>query len=226
MNMRFIKLTDQTDAEEFLYKELESAIESHNHITWLVPGGSNIKLSANVFNRLGEDDLAKLTVMLTDERFGEPGHPDSNDYQLAQAGVDFSKVEHFPVLVSPTESLEETIANYSSQVKVAFEKSDYIFGQFGMGADGHTAGLLPHSPATQADGLVAGYKAADFTRVSLTFHAVSKISEALVFVFGENKQQAVLNLRDKELSLEQEPAQIFKQLPEAYIINDMIGDEL
>jgi hypothetical protein len=55
---------------------------------------------------------------------------------------------------------------------------------------------------------------------------MSKISEALVFVFGENKQQAVLNLRDKELSLEQEPAQIFKQLPEAYIINDMIGDEL
>ncbi len=224
--MNFVKLKDYKKAEDFLFNEIRSALKEYQKIIWLVPGGSNIKLAAKVFSRLNEKELSQLLLVLTDERYGKPGHYESNDFQLEQAGIDFSKVTHYPVLNYDL-SLEDTTKKYAEVLEYVFSQADYIIGQFGIGPDGHTAGILPGSEATTInDKLAIGYKSNEFTRITMTFSAIKRVNKALVFVFGENKLEALKNLKDKVLPLGIEPAQIFKQLKDAYIINDMIGDKL
>jgi len=225
--MHFIKLKSQKEAEVYLLQELKAAVQHYSNVTWLVSGGSNISLAINAFKQLDDDMLSSLTIALVDERYGTASHVDSNFYQLKSAGLDLSRVNNLPVLTDKGGSLEETTAEYANALQKLFNSSDHIIGQFGIGPDGHTAGVLPYSPATQATKkLVVGYEADDFSRITITLDAIRIVSKALVFAFGENKREAILNLRDKELSLNEEPAQIFKQLDKAYIINDMIGDKL
>lgn len=225
--MHFIKLPSQEEARQLLFNEISNAVKQYGNVAWFNSGGRNVELAASVFNMLSSDDLARLTLMLVDERLGEPGHADSNYYQLAKAGIDFSRVKNYPVLEGVGTSLEDVAAKYSIVVKQVLEQSDYSIGLLGIGEDGHTAGILPHSPATAVNGdLVVGYKGADFSRITLSFEALRQLSKVLVFAFGESKRPAILNLSNKELSLDEAPAQIFRQLPNAYIINNMIGDKL
>jgi len=91
-----------------------------------------------------------------------------------------------------------------------------------MGADGHIAGMLPHTPAVNEKGPVSGYESKPFVRISLTPPALRKIQVAYAFVFGAEKKKAVTDLHDKDLPLEDEPAQILKQIPEATLVTDLI----
>lgn len=226
MLMRFIKLDSSEQATSILFDELEQATQKYHKVSWLVSGGSNIKIAADAFKKLDDASLAKLTIALADERFGDPGHADSNYYQLERAGIDFNRVNHYQVLGDQATDLESATTNYAKIIDKIFEESDYVIGQLGIGSDGHTAGILPGSPAVDVvDRLLTSYQADDYSRITLTFKGLTQISKALVFVFGENKREAILNLADKELSLSEQPAQIFKQMHEADIINDITGDK-
>ncbi len=224
--MHFVKVNTIDQAEKILFDDIQSALAKYKKVTWLISGGSNIQLAASIFNKFNSAALLKLTIMLVDERFGSLGHRDSNYYQLQQAGIDFNKVKNYPVIKSDNQDQVETVETYNNCVQKVFSESDFIIGQFGIGADGHTAGILPHSFATEpTQELVVGYDAPDFNRITLSFEGIKKISMALIFAFGANKETAITALHDKDLSLAEQPAQIFKQVSDAYIINGMIGDQ-
>jgi 6-phosphogluconolactonase/glucosamine-6-phosphate isomerase/deaminase len=222
--MRFIKVKSQETAEDFLFKEISSVVKKYDQLTWLISGGSNVNIAASVFKRLDDVSLGKITIMLTDERYGKPGHADSNYTQLSKAGINFGKVKNYPVL-SGNLDLQTTTSRYLSLINSILEESNFTIGQLGIGQDGHTAGILPHSPVAKLGSeSVVSYDASDFQRITLSFDAIKRLSSVLVFALGQGKQQAIKDLRGKELPLEVEPAQIFKQLTNVYIINDMIGD--
>ncbi len=103
------------------------------------------------------------------------------------------------------------------------QSADYIVSQFGLGSDGHIAGILPRSPATHASGLVTGYVGQPFTRVSVTFDVLRKIDAAYGFVFGASKGEALHMLDDEILSVVDQPAQILREIPEVYIYQDTIS---
>ena len=223
--MKFINISDPTDVENYLYLQIEEATQKYENITWIVSGGSNIVLTSDVFKRLSDDQLAKLTILLSDERYGSVGHPNSNYFQLKQAGVDFNKVKSTPVLISNDATLEQTAKIYNKVINDQFENSDFIIGQLGIGPDGHTVGILPNSNATEdVQNLITYYKGVDYQRITLTFNGIRQISTVLVFCFGENKRLAISELANSNLSLKEQPAKIFRQLADAYIINDMIGE--
>jgi hypothetical protein len=50
------------------------------------------------------------------------------------------------------------------------------------------------------------------------------LTAAYVFAFGDAKREALQQLRDESLSLDDQPAQIIKQLPEAYVYSDQLSD--
>ncbi len=104
----------------------------------------------------------------------------------------------------------------------AFAHHDAVVAQFGIGADGHVAGMLPHSPAVEAAALVAGYESKPFVRISMTPPAIAHVQAAYTFVFGEAKKEAVSNLQTKELTLADEPCQILKTIPESYFYSDQV----
>ena len=223
--MRFIKIKNQIEATDILFNHLLLSLKNNNSVSWVVSGGSNIDMTVKVFNKLNFDLIQRLTILLVDERYGIPGHPNSNYSQLESAGLDFSKVKNLKVLKSSALSFDETANEYNSSVSQVFEKSDYIIGQLGIGVDGHTAGILPYTSAVlNTKDLVTNYVGKDYSRITMTLNALKNMSEILVFVFGENKKQVLINLQEKDLSYEEQPSMIFRNIKNVYIINDMIGE--
>ncbi len=206
-----------------LAERLTQELQSGKQVLWLVCGGSSIVQEVLVMAQVPQELQKNLTLALTDERYGEFGHPDSNWRQLDEAGFQAGEATIIPTLV-PNLSLDETCETYERAIAEAFAKADTVIAQFGIGADGHIAGALPHSPAITSEKLVVGYDAGNFTRITLTPAALRKITIAFAFVYGDSKLEALQSLRDQNLSLDEQPAQILKQLTEAYVYNDQIGD--
>lgn len=185
---------------------------------WLIPGGSNIPIAVAIMAQLPDELTAKLTIMLTDERYGPIDHPDSNAFQLRQAGFNPKHARFLPILTGAT--LEDTTRAYAQAAQEHFAKNAVVIGQFGIGADGHIAGILPGSPAaTEQHAWTCGYHALNFTRVTLTFPALYRVAIAYAFVYGEAKREALKQL-DSELPLKVQPAQILKGIPKAYLYTD------
>jgi 6-phosphogluconolactonase/glucosamine-6-phosphate isomerase/deaminase len=112
-----------------------------------------------------------------------------------------------------------TVENWINNLEREFSQADYVLGLFGLGADGHTAGILPHSPAVSARELVSTYDADKFQRVTITPAAIIKLNEAIVWAQGVDKWPALAQL-DQLVSLAEEPAQILKKLERLTIFTD------
>jgi 6-phosphogluconolactonase/glucosamine-6-phosphate isomerase/deaminase len=225
MDMHFFRVTNDENAYVYLERTLNDALAKFNNVIWFVSGGSNIQISVDTLNKLDKANLAKLHVLLIDERFGEPGHKDSNYKQLLDAGFSPEIVDFKPVLKEHLDYLSETTSAYDHMVRNAFSEADFVVGQFGIGPDGHTAGILPGSTAADDnENLVASYETPIYDRITLTPKAIKAMSVCYVYVMGENRKDVIEELERKNLPVNVQPAQIFKEVKEAYIINREIGE--
>ena len=226
MAIKFVKTEDLKQFESAIAKGLQTALRSHGRVLWIVPGGSNIPVITSIMNKISLADSAKLAIMLSDERFGPVGHPDSNLKQLYDNGFKPKRAMVVPVL-RPGVSLEITTSLYADAASVAFSAANYILAFLGMGPDGHTAGILPGSPATKArDAWAISYETPEFTRITLTPFALSHVTEAFVIARGDAKRPALQLLQTKTQPIVKQPAQLLKKLPKVVIFNDQIGDKL
>ena len=220
--MQFIHSEGPEPGIAALNKRLSSELSSGKQVLWLVCGGSNIVAEAEIMKRIPADLTERLTVTLTDERYGDIGHKDSNWQQLLEAGFDIKSGRAFPVLTGA--SLEQTVTSYGKLVKALLEKADITIATFGIGADGHIAGILPETPAArETAALTAGYDSPPYTRLTMTFPALKQIDVAYAMAFGDSKREALQRLEKENITLAEQPSQILKQLPEAYLYSDQIG---
>jgi 6-phosphogluconolactonase/glucosamine-6-phosphate isomerase/deaminase len=220
--MHYIKTADSNAGAMMLAEYITRGLLGGRKLLWLVCGGSNIPITVSVMQRIDNTPLENLTIMLTDERYGVVGHTDSNAQQLTNAGFQPGAATFIPVLRN--EALEETVEDYDIDYLGVTNGINQIIAQFGIGADGHIAGILPNSPAIQSSEQAVGYQAQEFTRITLTPRALAKVTTAFCFVYGETKLSAMTALHDQELSIMDEPAQLLKGLPDVYIYNDLMGD--
>ncbi|MBU6231999.1 MAG: 6-phosphogluconolactonase [Patescibacteria group bacterium] len=191
-------------------------------VLWLVPGGSNIPLAVETMNYIkaavGRDEMHRLTISLTDERYGRVGHVDSNWQQLLDAGFDPGGAASIPVLCGS--AYEETISDWGSKIHRAFGGNDLIIGQFGIGSDGHIAGIHPHSVAVESKEFVCGYGTSRYSRITLTIKAILGIHAAYAFALDSAKKIVLETIRDKSLPIAEQPAQVLKKLPEAHLYGE------
>lgn len=225
--MKFIN-TPIEQATPSITKALKRALDQHTNVLWLVCGGSNIKIQVAVMNTLREkypELLDSLTVIPMDERFGTEGHADSNYKQMLEAGFDAGDAHWFDVLVND-QLLAETVAYYENIVEDTFAEAQYVIGTFGMGADGHTAGVLPNSPAVKDDSaVVVGYEAPGFTRMTITPHILTRCNQAFVLAYGAAKEKALRDLEENELSIIAMPAKLHYDIADVTVYNDVIASQ-
>ena len=222
--INYIKTSTPDIGIEEQSKKIASLLKEQKKVAWFICGGSNIGTAVSVMNKVRsevpEPLLANLIVSQTDERYGKIGHKDSNWQQMIVAGFPFAGINFYPILRN--ESLEDTVVKFGKEVRDIFASVDVIVGLFGIGPDGHIAGILPHTPAVSDKSTTTGYVAEPFTRVSLSFPSLRKFNFAYTFAFGEAKREALINLKEKDLSLDEEPAQILKEIAEAYLYSDQV----
>lgn len=221
MDFRYAK--DGLEGVEAMAAAVSGALVN-GEVLWLVCGGSNIPLTKQAMDIVRTSAvpaaLANLTLGLTDERFGPVGHKDSNWQQLIETGFDFARIRTLPILAG--KSLTDTASDYAIKLEGALSHNPRVIAQFGIGADGHVAGMLPHTGGISAQQLVFGYEAEPFTRVTITPPVFEKIDEAFAFAFGESKCDAVTRLWQKDLTVEEMPCQILKRIPECTFYSDQI----
>lgn len=223
--MKFFKCADWQAGADQLHQRLSLELAGAKQVLWLLSGGSNLPVAAAVMRRLSPEHSRNLHLLLGDERYGEPGHADSNWAQLLEAGFDPQLATVYPVLTS--QAFSETIAHYRQQAAGAFAAADVVIGQLGIGADGHIAGILPGSEAAAAtDELVVGYRSQPYDRLTLSFAGLQQIDIAFVFAFGDNKRQPLETLASGEFPLVEQPSQVLRSLPAAYIYNDQAGESI
>lgn len=220
--MQFLR-EDQTAAVAAIHTAIASALADTKRVLWLVSGGSNIAPQVAVMKALektSKAQLAGLAILPIDERYGPAGHADSNIAQLLAAGFRPGKATIVDVL-SHDQPFEQTVGFYGEVASAALANAQVIVAQFGLGSDGHIAGLLPQSPAITNDpSAVIGYNWSDYVRLTLSPEALRRVTRGFVLAYGDGKRPALERLQQHSEPWAELPAELLYELPDVQIYTD------
>jgi len=224
--MQFLR-EDSEKAVRAVAGRICDGLHDGKRVLWLTSGGSNVDAEVEVMKLVrkhAENELGGLAIMPMDERYGKPGHKDSNTQQLRAAGFDPGEATWVDVLTHDVD-FERTVHFYGEVAATALANASVVIGQFGLGNDAHTAGILPGSPATEAnEAAVVGYEWTDYLRMTLTPVALKRVQVAYVLAYGSSKAAALSRLRKNREPLAELPAKILYEIPEVYVYNEDIKE--
>ena len=183
----------------------------------LLSGGSSLAILDYVSaNSLGEN----ITVTMLDERFSQEAEVNNfaqlqkTDFYTRALGAEVNFLGSLP---RPGENIEDMRARLEIGIKnwQQNQPKGKIFAVFGMGTDGHTAGIFPYpenfdffSKNFENQHFVAGYSASSKhkhpERITATFSLFKNIDEAIVFICGQDKKPAL----DRFLKGAEQPHQL------------------
>ena len=209
--------TKAEDAANFVVSSILNQLKLGKRVLFFMAGGSSISVAVKVAELLREHPHQNLTITLTDERYGPSDHFNSNYFQLLEKGFNLPEAKLIPVLIDDDRNI--TTKKFIKILEEELKLADYRIGLFGIGVDGHTAGILPNSLAIQCQDLVCSYDTSVFSRITITPKVIEKLDEAIVWAQGEEKWEVLKNL-EKNIDINLEPAQILKKVPLLTIFSD------
>jgi len=243
--MTFVRTDSTAPVCDALAQRIAGRLHDDMPVLFLVSGGSTAAIAVDTCNELASrfalrpETLKRLlTVSLVDERFGCEGHPDSNWRLLLERGLRNVDTGTMPVLENSTGTdadLEIGISRFDAFLAEATGRAAqgklFIIGLLGIGADGHTAGILPESPPSLlpvTDTRVGchgpfaiGYHTALFTRITVTPAFFPYFGFAAAYTAGSTKWPVLMELR-MEKPVREQPAQLLKLAKETLIFSDRV----
>lgn len=243
--MTFMRTDSTAPVCDALARRIAGRLHDDTPVLFLVSGGSTASIAVDTCNELKARFARRpgilkrlLTVSLVDERFGCEGHSGSNWRLLLETGLRVADARTIPVLENSTGAdaeLEIVTSRFDAFLAEATSNAArgtlFIAGLFGIGADGHTAGILPGSPPSMlpvADACVgrrgqyaAGYRSEHFSRITVTPAFFPHIDFAAAYAAGSAKWPALAELL-KEKPVREQPAQLLRLPKETTIFSDRI----
>ena len=170
------------------------AIAQRGHFAWALAGGSTPRA---LYELLGSGrfidklDWQCVQFFWSDERCVAPDHEDSN-YGMARAAL----LDRLPLTAAQVHRMqgeappEAAARAYELQLRAAAPLDLVLLG---MGADGHTASLFPHSPALSETQrwVVPSSSPTGTQRLTFTFTAINQARAVLLLVAGRDKAERV-----------------------------------
>lgn len=172
----------------------------------LTGGGIGIAVLDALRMSAGQADVdwSRVDVWWGDERFVPATDDERNEGQARRALLDHvpldpDRVRPMPPSDGPYgDDVDAAAAVYAEQLRAAAAPGSAVPSfdvlLLGMGPEGHTASIFPHSPATVDARPVFGVRDCPKpppTRISLGFEAINAAREIWVVVAGEEKAAAV-----------------------------------
>lgn len=214
-----IHTTTPDPAINFVYEQISTQLDQGHHVLWLIPGGSVIPLAVTIMQKLQAHPLNSLFITLTDERFGPINHPDENYHQLQAAGFDPGPATWYRP--NSHQNIEIATTQWGSILQQQLDQADYKIGLFGIGPDGHTAGLLPGTSSLDVTSLTTHFQGHDFPRLTTTAKLIQQLDSAVAYALGDNKWPQIQRLLSEDLSIKDQPAQILKKTKHFTLFTDL-----
>lgn len=214
--MQYVHISDPGSVVDTVATTLMQHLGAGERVAWLVSGGSAIALEVAIAEKLQASDTSRLEIAIMDERYDEPGHTDENYTQLMNAS--FSLPLHRVLTGEPP---EKTASEFGTFIENLLNNSDFSLGFFGIGPDGHTAGIKPHSPAVTATNPAIYYEWDDYQRITITPPLIRQLDEAVIYAVGEQKSQALQKLMHDTISVDEQPAQVLKAVKTATLYTNL-----
>lgn len=178
--------------------KIHSAIQDRGQCTIALSGGSTPKA---LYEAIANQNLPweKIHVFWGDERYVPADHPDSNQGMARRAWLDKVNIPAANIHPMPTEAGDPSAdaQKHSSELQEFFKVSAGEFPVFdivllGMGDDGHTASLFPHTDALQVrDRLVTVGNKDGQPRITFTVPLINQARHVIFIVAGADKQPAL-----------------------------------
>ncbi|MFA6586085.1 MAG: 6-phosphogluconolactonase [Candidatus Paceibacterota bacterium] len=210
--------TEVEEVANFVASSILKQLNLNKRVLFFVTGGSSIPVCVKISEVIRKNPHKNLVVTLTDERYGVVGHKDSNYFKLIKSGFSLPQARMIPVLIG--DDLDTTAQKFNFNLNEEFNSAEYKIGLFGVGADGHTAGILPDSVAINSNDLACSYVTPIFSRITMTPKAIEKLDEAVVFARGQEKWETLKKLIEEDMDIKKQPAQILKKVPLLTIFTD------
>lgn len=219
MNIRRYNTLEQINQEAArrFIAAAQQAIATKGKFTVALTGGSS---PVNLYQLLATElfskqvDWSKCFVFWGDERW-VPFEDDRSNARMAFETL----LDHVPVpkeqifmMWAADKSPEEYAAEYESRIREVVGK-DGVFDLIllGMGDDGHTASLFPHTEVLKENEkwVVAYYlEPQQMYRITLTAPLINKAASIIFLVNGEKKATALKEVLEGDQNIEQFPTQL------------------
>jgi 6-phosphogluconolactonase len=186
-------------------EKITEAIAQRGICSIALSGGSTPKA---LYEAIAAQNLPweKIHVFWGDERYVPADHPDSNQKMARQAWLNQVNIPQENIHPMPTKAGNPATdaQQHETQIQEFFQVSTGEVPTFdivllGMGDDGHTASLFPHTEALQvSDRLVTVGKKDGQPRLTFTVPLINKARYVVFIVAGANKQAALAQVFAKE----------------------------
>lgn len=203
------KAVIETAARMFI-DAAKTAIATRGFFSVALAGGSTPR---ELYARLAQSplresiDWAKVHFFLGDERAVAPNDERSNSLMARTELIDRVAVNpsHVHLPNGSAVDLEGEAARYEAKLRSLDGPLDLVL--LGMGPDGHTASLFPHSPALEeTERLFVATPVATrepfVRRLTLTFVAINAARSVLFLVTGEDKADVIAACLDETKALD------------------------
>lgn len=185
-------------ALEITVEQMELALAERGRFNIALAGGSTPK---SLYERISQESLpwAEFHVFWGDERYVPSDHPDSNEGMARRAWLDHIPIPPEQIYPMPTALPDphQAANQYHQDICAYFhglgsDKPVFDLVLLGMGPDGHTASLFPHTPALNVtDQFVTVGEKEGQPRLTLTVPVINQARCVLFLVAGANKQAAL-----------------------------------
>lgn len=176
-----------------------AAISARGVFDVVLAGGSTPKATYEVLARDFAESVEwdKIRVFIGDERTVPPDHEDSNFRMAKEALLDHvspASVHRMRGELDPEEAARE----YERELRgILGEAPIFDLVHLGIGADGHTASLFPHTEALEiTDRLVVSNAVEKLgtVRLTLTKGVINDARSVVFLVAGEGKAEALVEI--------------------------------
>jgi len=214
-------------SQEIVLSRLQAAIEARDQFTIALAGGSTPK---PLYEALSGESLpwSKIHIFWGDERYVPATDKDSNQLMARQTWLDKIDIPASNIHPMNTDGGDpvKDAHEHESELQQFFQTKPGTNPAFdlillGMGDDGHTASLFPHTDALQVrDRLITVGNKDGQPRLTFSVPLINQARCVMFMVAGENKRPALKEVFSSSGDAQNYPSRLIKPEGELFWLLD------
>lgn len=192
----------------------KESIQRHGAFFVALSGGSTPNAIFQAISKTPFKEMLpwnKIHLFWGDERSVPPNHPDSNFHMAMQSGLGALPIPENQIhRMIAEENIEENATAYEAAIGRVLKDQPFDLVMLGMGEDGHTASLFPHTSALHIHNhlVVANHVMQKNTwRMTLTYPCINAARHIAIYVLGASKKAMVTEVFSGAKPPEEHPIQ-------------------